>query len=424
MSTQHHSKSHPLTQAFCKALPVPEMGRPVYYDRDIKGLGIRVTPKGTKTWILLRRVNGKARLMTLGQFPGLTAPKARTAAEGKIGEIAGGVDPVEKKRQARQAATQQQTETYALSDAWDDFKEIRGAMMRPRVLQQYERDIHRVFADWMQKPIGSITYEMVISRHRNATESGGEQIANKALRELRAVLNLATRRKRTPDGPPLLAENPVGVITAMKAWHRNLRRQTVIKEHELPAFWNAARSLRDDLVDDLMVVLLLTGLRKMEAASLTWENVDLRERTLHVPDPKNRNPHTVPMGEYLTDLMWARKERVGDSMWVFRGRKGHLQGFPEKLQRLYDAFGRRFLIHDLRRTFQTTVESLDISWLVAKKLLNHSVAHDVTAGYVVLDTERLRKPMQQVEDKLLAMAGVRPGGEVIEMSRRRKGGGK
>ncbi len=63
--------------------------------------------------------------------------------------------------------------------------------------------------------------------------------------------------------------------------------------------------------------------------------------------------------------------------------------------------GIEFTVHDLRRTFITTAESLDISAYALKRLLNHKMNNDVTSGYLIIDVERLRKPMQQVTDCLL-----------------------
>ena len=58
-------------------------------------------------------------------------------------------------------------------------------------------------------------------------------------------------------------------------------------------------------------------------------------------------------------------------------------------------------VHDLRRTFITTAESLDIPAYALKRLLNHKMNHDVTAGYIIMDVDRLRKPMQKITDYLL-----------------------
>jgi integrase len=66
-----------------------------------------------------------------------------------------------------------------------------------------------------------------------------------------------------------------------------------------------------------------------------------------------------------------------------------------------------FTLHDLRRTFITVAEGLDISAYALKRLLNHKMNHDVTAGYIVMDVERLREPMQMISKHLLKLMGVK-----------------
>ena len=61
------------------------------------------------------------------------------------------------------------------------------------------------------------------------------------------------------------------------------------------------------------------------------------------------------------------------------------------------------MLHDLRRTFITIAESLDIPAYALKRLLNHKTANDVTAGYIITDVERLRRPMQQITDHILSL---------------------
>jgi len=78
----------------------------------------------------------------------------------------------------------------------------------------------------------------------------------------------------------------------------------------------------------------------------------------------------------------------------------------------------KFTVHDLRRTFITAAESLDISAYAVKRLVNHKLNGDVTAGYIVADVECLRKPMQQISDYLLTAAGVKPGAAVIPLERK------
>jgi hypothetical protein len=74
-----------------------------------------------------------------------------------------------------------------------------------------------------------------------------------------------------------------------------------------------------------------------------------------------------------------------------------------------------FAMHDLRRTFVTIAESLDISSFAVKALVNHKAGDDVTSGYIQLSVERLRKPMQTITDFILKSAEIKTSA-VIELT--------
>lgn len=80
----------------------------------------------------------------------------------------------------------------------------------------------------------------------------------------------------------------------------------------------------------------------------------------------------------------------------------------KKMTRDTKESGVAFTMHDLRRTFITVAESLDISAYAVKRLVNHKMNNDVTAGYIVNDVERLRKPMQTITDYFLLQMGIKP----------------
>lgn len=46
-------------------------------------------------------------------------------------------------------------------------------------------------------------------------------------------------------------------------------------------------------------------------------------------------------------------------------------------------------------------ESFDLPAYALKRLFNHKMTHDVTAGYIMGYVERLRKPMQRISDYLI-----------------------
>ena len=56
------------------------------------------------------------------------------------------------------------------------------------------------------------------------------------------------------------------------------------------------------------------------------------------------------------------------------------------------------------------------------RLLNHKMNSDITAGYIITDVERLRKPMQQISEYLLKCMGIIKSAEITEISKFNYGG--
>ena len=158
----------------------------------------------------------------------------------------------------------------------------------------------------------------------------------------------------------------------------------------------------DDDARDYLLVALFTGMRRNEIATPRWENVDLRGRTLTVPRTKNGDPLVLPLSRFLADVIAARRETVGQTEWVFPGpgRTGHIVETKSFTRPVSEASGVPFSLHDLRRTFITVAESLDIPAYALKRLLNHRADGDVTGGYIVMGVERLRAPVERVAARI------------------------
>src|SRR5258708_27136158 len=70
------------TKAALNALRIPPAGqRTVVHDLKIRGLQLRVTPSGVKTFSVFRRIKGgRPERLTLGKFPAMSLEQARRAA--------------------------------------------------------------------------------------------------------------------------------------------------------------------------------------------------------------------------------------------------------------------------------------------------------------------------------------------------------
>ena len=400
-----------LTKTTIDKISSPASGKVFYRDSTLKGFGLAVWPSGAKAFIVEKRINGKVKRITLGRYGELTVEQARKEATKLLGQIASGKDPIADKQEAK-------LKSVTLGQTYQDYILTRKDL-KPKTLYDYQRVMEVAFPAWKDRPLLTITKDQVAKRHAKLGEENGEAYANLAMRVLRALFNFAAGQYEDAQGRSLISENPVKRLSQARAWYRVERRQTVIKTHELPAWFQAVQQLPNETLRDYLLLTLFTGLRRQEAARLTWNDVDLVGKTLTISDTKNHQAHTLPLSDFLHDLL-TRRQSVSTSSYVFPGggKEGYIVEPRKQMAKVTDWSGVTFTVHDLRRTFITIAESLDISAYAVKRLVNHKLNGDVTAGYIVADVERLRKPMQQISDYLLTAAGVKPGAAVIPLERK------
>lgn len=379
------------TKTNIEAIPFADKGQVFYSDSLLTGFGLRV---GTnqKSYYVDGRVNGTKRRITVGRVDYVPVEQARGKALALLAEMADGVDPVE---EAKAVASRKVT----LFAAFAAFFEIRPNLS-VHTVESYGRTASRYLKDWGNKPLCELTRSMVMERHKKISKQYGNVTGNNAMRHLRSVYNCISATQ--DDFPP----NPVDILSKTRSWHRETRRRTLIAAHALPDWWKAVQA-EPSLSRDFLIVTLFTGMRRGEVMKLRWENIDFVLASLHIPKTKNGDPLDLPLSAFLLSVLANRKVQTGASPWVFPGpgETGHLVETKRFLTRVCAASAIKFTIHDLRRTFITIAESLDIPHYALKRLLNHRADGDVTGGYIVINVERLRGPVEQVATKILELVG-------------------
>jgi len=394
-----------LTKTIIDSIPCAEKGQVFYRDSELKGFGLRVGAT-SKVYIAESKVNGKSIRVTIGKHGIYTAEQARNQAREILLTMAKGINPNDE-------AKEQKARNMTLQNVFQDFLAARKAL-KPRTIYDYKRIMGSYLVNWNNKPITDISKDMIAKRHTELGKTSQAQ-ANLTMRFLRALFNFAAGQYEDSKGQSLIPDNPVKRLSQTRAWYRVERRQTVIKQHELEPWFHAVMDLKDDTksqnretIRDYLLLVLFTGLRREEAASMTWNNVDLQAKTLKVMDTKNHLDHTLPLSDFLYDLLLQRKNSaVNEYVFQRADGTGYIVEQRKQIVRIIEQSGVTFTIHDLRRTFMTVAESLDISAYAVKRLANHKMNNDITAGYIVADVERLRKSMQKITNYLLKCAGYK-----------------
>src|SRR5687768_11831048 len=93
-----------LTKRAIDALPCPADRDTIWWDEDLKGFGLKITPAARRTFLVQYRPAGdrrNPRKYTIGEYGSVTPFQARVEAQRVLADRAAGRDPQAEKREAR-----------------------------------------------------------------------------------------------------------------------------------------------------------------------------------------------------------------------------------------------------------------------------------------------------------------------------------
>ena len=395
-----------LTKKFLNEITLPIDGQyDTYHDDKIKGLSLRVSSKGKMSFFSRSRVEGEPVIVNYGAYPNITIDQARAKAHESLNLISLGINP-------NKQSAEDEVRQITLNQVLDDYITSRGTNLKANTTKNYRSTFNGYLKDWGKKEMLSISRDMVEKRHRKITKQSPTR-ANSVMRLLRALFNYGMGEYEDANGEPIIFHNPTQRLSHIKAWNREKRKKTIIKSYDLKVWWSAVHELpthelnakkpnHSETARDYFIFVLLTGLRRREASTLKWTDIDFRDNTLNIEDTKNHESHSLPLTDYLVNLLLQRQANT-DSPFVFEGNDpARPMNDPKKqVAKVRVISNVYFNIHDLRRTFITIAESLDVPQYALKQLINHKDARDVTAGYIIMGVERLRQPMNNITNFIL-----------------------
>jgi integrase len=224
-------------------------------------------------------------------------------------------------------------------------------------------------------------------------------MANGVFRQFRAVYNDAIAQH---DGLP---GNPC--IALRNRWFKEMRRQEPVQN--LREWWLSVMQL-NSVRRSYQLFVLLTGLRRSDAATIRWEDVTFDTGTLHRPNPKGgvEKAFTIPLSRVALGLLQHRKRQneilFPKSPWVFpaESKSGHIEEPKEQRQLNGKKVAHLPSPHRLRDTFTTACAEAGLSPYDIDVLTNHRPPKGtVTAGYIRQNTDHLHQCQEKVTAHLL-----------------------
>jgi integrase len=393
------------------AAPDPSGKQKLRWDDDLPGFGVLISGKtATKTFIVQQRLrdgSGKSRRVTIGATAALDIDEARALARRVIGDIFKGTDP----KAGRAKKTAIPTPNAALELYLAERRDLAPATAR-----MYRAAIKRL-GPLAGRPLTAITVDDVAAARARArdTVAASRPYEGKAAAALSTtVLGTVWRwaARRNPDLPP----NPVPMLSGRG--YAVARRTGHIPIGRL-ADWYAATARLSPVWRDYLRVLLLTGMRRNEAAALAWSEVDFSIKVIRLPPErtKARREFVLPMSDLVHDLLVARRA-LGDARWVFpaNSESGHVEEPKFALRAVRADCGVAVSAHDLRRTFLSVGLEAGVDLLKLKMLVNHAAGSDVTVGYIQVSMDALRAAAQAIADAMKQHCGIGTPEGVIPLS--------
>ena len=347
-----------LTKRAIDALPSPARQDQIWWDEDLKGFGLKLTPAGRKVFLVQYRPAGdrrNPRKYTIGEYGSVTPHKARIEAQRVLADRAAGGDPQADKQTSKRRIRSEQVAELAAEFIARHASQNRTGAETARIFNR------EVLPDWGSWTVGEVSKRDVIALLDRIRERGSPIMANRVLAAVRKFFNWCI-------GRGILEVSPCSGITAPA---REQARHRVLSDEELAHVIKAARRIGFPF-GSIVEVLALTGQRRDEVGRMGWEHLDLRRKIWVIPGEhaKNGKPHLVQLSRPVLSVL-DTVPKTGDLVFSSDG-KTVFQGYSKAKTRLDSLSGvQDWTLHDLRRTVVSGMARLGVAPHVADKILNH-----------------------------------------------------
>jgi integrase len=386
----------------------------VYYDRELKGFGLRVGATAS-TWFAEYRPGAGGRSVAkkrhkIGRLDKLTADQARAAAQKLLAGVALGSDPAKQKAEARVARP------FAVVAA--DYVEDHVRAKRKERTADYYSYILKLHVNPRigAKRLNEISREDIADAHSAIAKTASKFVANRALAIVSAVFNWTDPDGRNPargierfreDG----RERYLTTEEMQRLGEAMIEAETIGLPHTPSISKHAPRERTRTVFGPHAVgairLLMLTGCRLREILDLEWSHVDAERGLLFLPDSKTGRK-TVVMSTAAQDILKALP-RVG--RYVIAGRSA---GLPDEqprsdLKKPWAAVLKRagldgLRIHDLRHSFASIGAGNGMGLPVVGALLGHKDSK-TTSRYAHVAVDASRRAADAIAGQIAAAIG-------------------
>ena len=257
---------------------------------DTGGLFLLMKASGSKSWRVKYRINGKERLLVIGDYPAISLAQARATRDAAKAELAAGSDPNEAKQELKRIKQEVDAETFEKQAKAYTLKTVKEGKANATLVKA-EWLLGMACADFGNKPIAQITSPMILACLRKVEAKGNFETAKRLRATIGAVFRYAIANGTVGTDPTYALRDAIIRPTVTP-------RAAITDAKALGGLLRAIDGFHGQLTTRIGLQLLaLLAQRPGELRNAKWSEFDLEAAIWSIPAErmKMRRAHRVPL---------------------------------------------------------------------------------------------------------------------------------
>lgn len=392
----------------------------LYWDTKTPSLGLRVTPSGSRSYIFQTWFNGTNLRLTIGEIETWSLGVAQAEARRLKVLTDKGIDP-----RGERALAEAQNKAKRLKGTsglviWKEYVKARqshwgarhkadhldmvrkGGEKITRGLRAGQPSIKQkgILLDLLSLPINEINRERVSLLVKKEAKIRPARI-RLALSALKAFLTWAADQE---DYRLLVDKTACDRLT--KELPAKKPKDDCLQKEQLSTWFEGVKKIGNPAISAYLQILLLTGARRNELATLQWSDIDTQWHTAIIRDKVEGN-RIIPLTPYVESLINSLPRK---NKYVFASptaKSGRLTEPRKAHQAVIQASGLPDLsIHGLRRSFGTLAEWVECPTGISAQIMGHKPSALAEKHYRKRPIDLLRMWHTKIEKFILDEAGI------------------
>lgn len=358
----------------------------VYKLADGGGLYLEVMPAGGKSWRMKYRFGGVEKRVSFGMWPAVSLADARRLREEAKTLHAQGVDPGEKRKQDRAAASAHAVEiATTLESVAKDWHERQTRRWSEEHAAKIMLRLNKhIFPRIGSTPITALKAPELLALLREIEGRGNYETAHRLRQYLDAVYAFAIAEGKAENNP---AASIAKAMTPHRAEHRAALVTIPGATRLFRAVWD--HQGRPETAMGLRL-LALTACRPGEVQKAEWSDINLKAHggplwTIPADKAKKRREHCVPLSPQAVEVIESIRPLTGTSPYLFPHMTDptrHMSNAVLRMALRRMGFSKEeATAHGFRSTFMTLAKESGWEHHVVHRAMSHVQGNSTTQAY-------------------------------------------